>query len=286
MGPRCRLGAHAPLEHLDNSQVSIKCKEGATVVGTFSSAALFEASPFARKWGLDYSMLGHYGHLLVLNISQKSELFIGYLDGDAEELGVALDKKLAKHASLRAEPGSEHSLAIDRKVLTGISMAYLAKHFNMSHEELKRRLRDNDWTEAQREIIHMFSAAGGHCKASPKHDLRERVGLIVGLVAAVHHYLNHTLDRTALDSKSSCTTAQNSQDAFTSEWNRRDSTVSTHETSRRSRELSPCPKMSRNGTIWPRESTVDVSGDIQSLLNFHTGGPTISTPTLRGSGRV
>ena len=80
----------------------------------------------------------------------------------------------------------------------------------MSHEELKRRLRDNDWTEAQREIIHMFSAAGGHCKASPKHDLRERVGLIVGLVAAVHHYKNHTLDLAALDSKSSCSTAQNS----------------------------------------------------------------------------
>ena len=38
----------------DNSQVSIKCKEGATVVGTFSSAALFDASCFARKWDLDY----------------------------------------------------------------------------------------------------------------------------------------------------------------------------------------------------------------------------------------
>lgn len=64
--------------------MSIKCKEGATVVGTFSSAALFDASCFARKWGLDYPLLGLYSHLLVLNISQKSELFIGYLDGDAE----------------------------------------------------------------------------------------------------------------------------------------------------------------------------------------------------------
>ena len=188
----------------------IKCKEGATVVGTFSSQASFDASPFARKWDLDYSMLGHYGHLLVLNISQKSELFIGYLDGDAEELGVAVDNKLAKHASLCAEPGSEFSLAIDRKVLTGISMDYFRKHFDMSSEELERRLRDNDWTKEQREIIHMFSAAGGHCKASLKHDLREQAGLVVGLVAAVHHYRNHTLDRTALDSKSSCSTAQNS----------------------------------------------------------------------------
>ena len=68
--------------------MSIKCKEGATVVGTFSSAALFDASCFARKWDLDYSLLGHSVHLLVLNISQKSELFIGYLDGDAEKLGV------------------------------------------------------------------------------------------------------------------------------------------------------------------------------------------------------
>ena len=190
--------------------MSIKCKEGATVVGTFSSAALFDASPFARKWDLDFSLLGLYSHLLVLNISQKSELFIGYLDGDAEELGVAVDKKLAKHASLCAEPGSEYSLAIDRRVLTGVSIEYLAKHFHMSHEELKRRLRDDDWTKEQREIIHMFSAAGGHCKASPKHDLRERGGLVVGLVTAVHHYLRHTLDRTALDSVDSCPTAQNS----------------------------------------------------------------------------
>ena len=190
--------------------MSIKCKEGATVVGTFSSAALFEASPFARKWDLDFSLLGLYSHLLVLNISQKSELFIGYLDGDAEELGVALEKKLAEHASLRAEPGSKYSLAIDKKVVTGISMAYFAKHFNMDRKELERRLRDDDWTKEQREIIRMFSAAGGHCPASPKHDLRERVGFIVGLVAAVHHYRNHTLDRTALDSKSSCSTAQNS----------------------------------------------------------------------------
>ena len=189
--------------------MSIKCKEGATVVGTFSSAALFDASPFARKWDLDFSLLGLYSHLLVLNISQKSELFIGYLDGDAEELGVAVDKKLAKHASLCAEPGSEYSLAIDRRVLTGVSIEYLAKHFHMSHEELKRRLRDDDWTKEQREIIHMFSAAGGHCPASPKHDVRERGGLIVGLVTAVHHYSNHTLDRTALDSNSSCSTAQN-----------------------------------------------------------------------------
>lgn len=190
--------------------MSIKCKEGATVVGTFSSAALFDASPFARKWDLDFSLLGLYSHLLVLNISQKSELFIGYLDGDAEELGVAVDNKLAKHASLCAEPGSEFSLAIDRKVLTGISMDYFRKHFDMSREELERRLRDDDWTKEQREIIDMFSAAGGHCKASLKHDLRERGGLVVGLVAAVHHYKNHTLDLTALDSKSSCSTAQNS----------------------------------------------------------------------------
>ena len=190
--------------------MSIKCKEGATVVGTFSSAALFDASPFARKWDLDFSLLGLYSHLLVLNISENSALFIGYLDGDAEELGVAVDKKLAKHASLCAEPGSENSLAIDRRVLTGVSMAYLAKHFNMDRKELERRLRDNDWTKEQREIIHMFSAAGGHCPASPKHDLRERGGLIVGLVAAVDHYLKHTLDRSALDSKSSCSTAQNS----------------------------------------------------------------------------
>ena len=190
--------------------MSIKCKEGATVVGTFSSQASFDASPFAQKRGLDYSLLGYNGHLLVLNISQKSELFIGYLDGDAEKLGVAVDKKLAKHASLCAEPGSENSLAIDRRVLTGISMDCLAKHFNMDRKELERRLRDDDWTKAQREIIHMFSAAGGHCPASPKHDLRERGGLVVGLVAAVDHYLKHTLDRTALDSKSSCSTAQNS----------------------------------------------------------------------------
>ena len=210
MGPRCRSGAHAPLEHLNNSQVSIKCKEGATVVGTFSSAALFEASPFARKWDLDFSLLGLYSHLLVLNISENSALFIGYLDGDAEELGVALDKKLAEHASLCAEPGSEHSLAIDRRVLTGVSIEYLAKHFNMDRKELERRLRDDDWTKEQREIIDMFSAAGGHCKASPKHDLRERGGLVVGLVAAVDHYLKHTLDRAALDSKSSCATVQNS----------------------------------------------------------------------------
>ena len=190
--------------------MSIKCKEGATVVGTFSSAALFDASPFARKWDLDFSLLGLYSHLLVLNISQKSELFIGYLDGDAEELGVALEKKLAEHASLCAEPGSEFSLAIDRRVLTGMSIEHLAKHFDMDLKELERRLKDNDWTEAQREIIHMFSAAGGHCKASLKHDLREQAGLVVGLVAAVHHYRNHTLDRTALDSKSSCSTARNS----------------------------------------------------------------------------
>ena len=130
--------------------------------------------------------------------------------GDAEKLGVAVDKKLAKHASLCAAPGSEYSLAIDRKVLTGVSMDYLAKHFSMSRGELERRLRDDDWTKEQREIIDMFSAAGGHCKASPKHDLRERGGLVLGLVAAVHHYRNHTLDRTALDSKSSCSTAQNS----------------------------------------------------------------------------
>ena len=190
--------------------MSIKCEEGATVIGTFSSQASFDASPFAQKWGLDYSMLGHYGHLLVLNISQKSELFIGNLDGDTEELGVALDKKLAEHASLRAEPGSEYSLAINRRVLTGISMDLLAKHFAMDLQEVERRLRDDDWTKEQREIIDMFSAAGGHCKASLKHDLRERGGLVVGLVTAVHHYRNHTLDRTALDSKSSCTTAQNS----------------------------------------------------------------------------
>ena len=86
--------------------MSIKCKEGATVIGTFSSAALFDTSPFAREWDLDFSLLGLHAHLLVLNISQKSKLFIGYLDGDAEELGVALDKKLSKHASLCAEPGS------------------------------------------------------------------------------------------------------------------------------------------------------------------------------------
>ena len=190
--------------------MSIKCKEGATVVGTFSSAALFDASPFARKWDLDFSLLGLYSHLLVLNISENSALFIGYLDGDAEELGVAVDNKLAKHASLCAEPGSEFSLAIDRKVLTGISMDYFRKHFDMSREELERRLRDDDWTKEQREIIDMFSAAGGHCKASPKHDLRERGGLVVGLVTAVHHYLRHTLDRTALDSVDSCPTAQNS----------------------------------------------------------------------------
>ena len=208
--PRCRSGAHAPLQHLDNSQVSIKCKEGATVIGTFSSAALFNASCFARKWDLDYSLLGLQGNLLVLNISQKSELFIGKLDDAPEILGPAVDEKLAKHASLCAEPGSEFSLAIDRRVLTGVSIEYLAKHFNMSHEELKRRLRDNDWTKEQREIIHMFSAAGGHCKASLKHDLREQAGLVVGLVAAVHHYRNHTLDRTALDSKTSCSTVQNS----------------------------------------------------------------------------
>ena len=121
--------------------MSIKCKEGATVVGTFSSQASFDASPFAQKWGLDYSLLGYNGHLLVLNISQKSELFIGYLDGDAEKLGVAVDNKLAKHASLCAEPGSEYSLAIDRRVLTGISMDYFRKHFDMSREELERRLR-------------------------------------------------------------------------------------------------------------------------------------------------
>ena len=189
--------------------MSIKCKEGDTVIGTFSSAALFDTSPFARKWDLDFSLLGLYSHLLVLNISENSALFIGYLDGDAEELGVAVDNKLAKHASLCAEPGSEFSLAIDRKVLTGISMDYFRKHFDMSREELERRLRDDDWTKEQREIIDMFSAAGGHCKASLKHDLRERGGLVVGLVAAVHHYKNHTLDRTALDSQSSCTTAQN-----------------------------------------------------------------------------
>ena len=190
--------------------MSIKCKEGATVVGTFSSAALFDVSCFAQKWGLDFSLLGLHGNLLVLNISQNSELFIGYLDGDAEKLGVAVDKKLAKHASLRAEPGSKYSLAIDRRVLTGVSMEYLAKHFGMDLQELERRLRDDDWTKEQREIIHMFSAAGGHCPASPKHDLRERGGLVVGLVAAVYHYRNHKLDRTALDSKSSCATAQNS----------------------------------------------------------------------------
>ena len=190
--------------------MSIKCKEGATVVGTFSSAALFDASPFARKWDLDFSLLGLYSHLLVLNISENSALFIGYLDGDAEELGVAVDNKLAKHASLCAEPGSEFSLAIDRRVLTGMSIDNLAKHFNMDRKELERRLRDDDWTKEQREIIDMFSAAGGHCKASLKHDLRERGGLVVGLVAAVHHYKNHTLDLTALDSKSSCSTAQNS----------------------------------------------------------------------------
>ena len=190
--------------------MSIKCKEGATVVDTFSSQASFDASSFAQKWDLDFSLLGLYSHLLVLNISQNSELFIGKLDGDAEKLGVALENKLAEHASLRAEPGSEYSLAIDRRVLTGISMDYLRKHFDMSREELERRLRDDDWTKEQREIIHMFSAAGGHCKASLKHDLREQAGLVVGLVAAVHHYKNHTLDRTALDSKSSCTTAQNS----------------------------------------------------------------------------
>ena len=189
--------------------MSIKCKEGATVIGTFSSAALFDTSPFARERDLDFSLLGLHAHLLVLNISQNSALFIGKLDGDAEELGVALDNKLAKHASLCAEPGSENSLAIDRRVLTGISMGYFRKHFDMSREELERRLRDDDWTKEQREIIHMFSAAGGHCKASLKHDLREQAGLVVGLVAAVHHYKNHTLDRTALDSKSSCTTAQN-----------------------------------------------------------------------------
>ena len=190
--------------------MSIKCREGATVIGTFSSQASFDASCFARKWDLDYSLLGYSGHLLVLNISQKSELFIGYLDGDAEELGVAVDNKLAKHASLCAEPGSEFSLAIDRRVLTGMSIDNLAKHFNMDRKELERRLRDDDWTKEQREIIDMFSAAGGHCKASLKHDLRERGGLVVGLVAAVHHYKNHTLDLTALDSKSSCSTAQNS----------------------------------------------------------------------------
>jgi len=190
--------------------VSIKCKEGTTVVGTFSSQASFDASPFAEEWGLDYSLLGYNGHLLVLNISQESELFIGYLGGDAEKLGVAVDNKLTEHASLRAEPGSEYSLAIDRRVLTGISMGYFRKHFDMSREELERRLRDNDWTKEQREIIHMLSAAGGHCKASLKHDLREQGGLVVGLVAAVYHYKNHTLDRTALDSKSSCSTAQNS----------------------------------------------------------------------------
>ena len=190
--------------------MSIKCKEGATVVGTFSSQASFDASPFAQKWGLDYSLLGYNGHLLVLNISQNSELFIGKLDGDAEKLGVALENKLAEHASLRAAPGSEYSLAIDRRVLTGISMGYFRKHFDMDLQEVERRLRDDDWTKEQREIIHMFSAAGGHCPASPKHDQRERGGLVVGLVTAVHHDRNHTLDRTALDSKSSCPTAQNS----------------------------------------------------------------------------
>ena len=190
--------------------MSIKCKEGATVVGTFSSQASFDASPFAQKWGLDYSLLGYNGHLLVLNISQNSALFIGKLDRDAEELGVAVANKLAEHASLRAEPGSEFSLAIDRRVLTGISIEHLAKHFDMDLQEVERRLRDDDWTKEQREIIHMFSAAGGHCPASPKHDQRERGGLVVGLVTAVHHDRNHTLDRTALDSKSSCPTAQNS----------------------------------------------------------------------------
>ena len=190
--------------------MSIKCKEGATVVGTFSSQASFDASPFAQKWGLDYSLLGYNGHLLVLNISQNSALFIGKLDGDAEELGVAVDNKLAEHAPLRAEPGSEFSLAIDRRVLTGISIEHLAKHFDMDLQEVERRLRDDDWTKEQREIIHMFSAAGGHCKASLKHDLRERGGLVVGLVAAIDHYLKHTLDRAALDSVNSCSTAQNS----------------------------------------------------------------------------
>ena len=190
--------------------MSIKCKEGATVVGTFSSQASFDASPFAREWDLDFSLLGLYSHLLVLNISENSALFIGYLDGDAEELGVAVDNKLAEHASLCAEPGSEFSLAIDRRVLTGISIEHLAKHFDMDLQEVERRLRDDDWTKEQREIIHMFSAAGGHCPASPKHDVRERGGLVVGLVTAVHHDRNHTLDRTALDSKSSCPTAQNS----------------------------------------------------------------------------
>ena len=184
--------------------------EGATVIGTFSSRALFEASRFAQKWGLDFPLLGYYSHLLVLSIAPKSTLFIGNLDGDAEKLGVSLENKLAEHASLRAEPGSKYSLAINRKVVTGISMAYFVKHFNMDLKELERRLQDNDWTEAQLEIIDMLSAAGGHCPASPKHDLRERVGLIVGLVTAVHHYLKHTLDRTALDSVGSCPTAQNS----------------------------------------------------------------------------
>ena len=104
-----------------------------------------------------------------------------------------------------------------------------------------------------------------------KHDLREQGGLIVGLVTAIHHYKNPSrrCPRFAVLARR--------QLAFTSKLNRRDSTVPTHETSRRSRELSPCPKMSRNGHIWPRESAWS---SVQSLLNFHTGGPTTSTPIL------